>query len=91
MYFQNIETFWGVSNFLGNTLPFLFFGVVSAITIRREKTENLFFSNAALFVFCEIVQYIFKLGVCDVDDVFLNCAFYGIGLLSVKLFMRIAD
>ncbi len=80
MCFENINTFWAISNVVGNTLPFFVFGLLLKNVYSHITTAALFNFFSSFFILCEIVQYVFVLGVCDVDDVFLNLIFFYAGI-----------
>lgn len=76
-------------NIYGNIAAFIPYGVyVQAIKKRRE------FANSLLTVLVtsmtiEIIQFIFGLGVCDIDDVLLNCCGGITGIIGYRLLRRI--
>lgn len=74
-------------NLVGNIVIFVPLGVYLTM-FSRSKTvcKNLL----AVFVFSlivEIIQYTFKLGIGDIDDIILNClgGFIGIGIYQLLL------
>jgi len=72
-------------NIVGNVIVFVPLGVYLAAL---KKCKNFFVSLlivAACSVSAEIVQYIFSVGVSDIDDVILNCVGGCIGIGGWKI------
>lgn len=69
-------------NLLGNTLPFIFLGVLTAIQ-KNSKTNvaKLLLFNILLIVGFEIMQFVTCVGVLDIDDIILNSISCYIGII----------
>lgn len=69
-------------NLLGNTLPFIFLGVLTAIQ-KNNKTNvaKLLLFNILLIVGFEIMQFVTCVGVLDIDDIILNSISCYIGII----------
>ncbi len=80
MCFKNLKSFWSLTNLFGNTVPFFIFGVISRVAWSKYTPSAVSFLLFSLFVFFEIIQYLFRLGTCDIDDVFLNALFAFLGV-----------
>ncbi len=82
-----------INNLLGNILLFVPMGVYFEYFRRcyRDKKNILisFFSVMLVSVAVEITQYIFGLGVTDVDDVILNTIGGLIGIIVLRIFFAI--
>jgi glycopeptide antibiotics resistance protein len=57
----------------GNFLLFLSLGFFLKVFVRR-KTVTLFLHSVSISVLTELLQLVFHVGVCDIDDVMLNAA-----------------
>ena len=72
------------SNIFGNIILFIPLGVYLPVLRRSQKV----FGNILLIFFMslsvEILQYLFAIGITDIDDVFLNCAGGFVGLVLYK-------
>lgn len=76
---------FAISNIGGNIIIFIPLGIYITLLTHNSK-----FTKTILWVFLfslaiEIVQYIFKLGICDIDDVILNVlgGFIGTGIYKM--------
>ena len=81
---NNRELFNFYSNLIGNIilfvpLPWLLFFLFQ-IKSRKSIFLVTFFSSIAI----ELIQYIFKRGVADIDDIFLNSFGALVGLIFIK-------
>ena len=81
---DNIESAWSIKNLVGNSLPFLMLGILSRNTWRKYSTSEVYLYVSAVIILLEILQYIFLLGTCDIDDFILNLAFLKIGFCLLK-------
>ena len=60
-------------NFAGNILLFLPWGFLAPLIFPRfQKSVGIFISTAIFSITAEIAQFIFIVGVADIDDVLLN-------------------
>jgi glycopeptide antibiotics resistance protein len=83
MCFDNINGGWARINLVGNTFPFFILGI-SGKYAWRESNHVMFFAISVGIVLCEIIQYVFLLGVCDIDDVILDLLFLKLGFYLLK-------
>ena len=75
-------------NLLGNIGLFIPFSII-LILVFRIKNGVVVMLSAFLFSLCiELIQYVFHLGVADVDDILLNTLGALIGLVICRLFQR---
>ena len=75
-------------NLLGNILLFIPFPFVLVIVFNKKQPAYILLSAFLLSLFIEVMQFIFKSGVADADDVLLNTLGATIGLLLVKMLVR---
>ena len=66
-----LESF--VVNIIGNVLAFAPFGfVLPIISVRNRKLLNIVLLSFEFSLTIEIIQLIYKVGIFDVDDLFMN-------------------
>jgi glycopeptide antibiotics resistance protein len=77
---------YGLVNLIGNILIFVPLGIYLSMLIKKTSVRAYTILVALISLGVEILQYIFALGVADIDDIILNtiCGFIGI-LLFKKL------
>jgi glycopeptide antibiotics resistance protein len=71
-YINGIGRFNYFSNIFGNILLFLPFPVVLKMFLKVYKFSTVLFMSLLLSIAIESLQFIFKVGVADIDDVILN-------------------
>lgn len=74
---------WAIINLLGNTIPFVIFGLLFYISFKC-KIINLFLYSLIFIISLELIQLIFVIGTFDIDDIFLNSLSILIGLVFGK-------
>lgn len=75
-----------VVNILGNVLAFTPYGfLLPLLNARYRKFIWIFISTLLFTLTVEFIQLVFKVGIFDVDDLFLNTAGGIIGFVSYKL------
>jgi glycopeptide antibiotics resistance protein len=73
-------------NILANTVCFMPFGFLLPLITKRPHGVFIVTAAGCLFSACiECVQYIFKIGVFDVDDIILNTAGVMIGYIGARI------
>ena len=72
---------WGAfSNLAGNILAFIPLGfLLPAAFVSMRKAYRTILAGLAVSMAGEILQYVFAVGVCDIDDMILNTAGTAIG------------
>ncbi|QIL75331.1 VanZ family protein [Hymenobacter sp. HDW8] len=75
------EVYYFIANVLGNVILFLPLPAIISLVITHKIKYNILLVSLCLSVFIEITQYIFKVGVADIDDVLLNMVGAVLGLL----------
>lgn len=88
MYKNNLNSCWSIFNIVGNILPFFFFGLLLKSAWKEKNFFELFFFSSGLFTLFEIIQYIFMIGVCDIDDLITNISFASFGIIIYKIFQE---
>lgn len=68
-------------NILGNTLPFVLLGVLTAISSNKKSMIKLLLFNIFLILIFEILQFVTCIGVFDIDDIMLNSISCYIGII----------
>lgn len=76
-------------NILGNIAAFIPFGIYIQVIKKRKEFVRSLAVIGATSLSIEIIQFVFGLGVCDIDDVILNIIGGVIGVMVYKLLMRI--
>ena len=73
---------WAKLNLIGNTLPFIPFGMLLHMAYRKKFSLLRGLVFGFLFVLiAETVQYYTKLGIFDVDDIILNMTAIFVGCI----------
>jgi glycopeptide antibiotics resistance protein len=84
---------WNVAyNIIGNLLLFFPFGILMPLLFKRYNiTLNIISTSFFISLLVETVQYVFQIGIFDIDDIIYNVsgAFAGFYFLRViKLFVK---
>jgi len=75
-----------IQNILGNIFAFGPLGFLVPILFKKcKKVKNIFFISVSVSLSIEIVQLLFNIGSCDIDDIILNVlgAILGFGVYKV--------
>lgn len=79
----------GISNIVGNVLMFIPMGIfLSMIKQRYDKTVLILIASS---VCIEVIQYVFSIGVSDIDDVILNAVGGLIGIACYNISKKWGD
>ncbi|MEO5564486.1 MAG: VanZ family protein [Chitinophagaceae bacterium] len=73
----------------GNILLFVPFPLLVSYFFGIKSFRKLFLVSAGTSLLVEVTQYIFNIGVSDIDDLLLNTLGASIGLLILYLFLRL--
>lgn len=76
--------FWALSNLLGNIVIFIPLGIYITLFHKNKSIRINILWIFVTTVAVEIIQYTFRLGIGDIDDVILNCVGGFIGILVCK-------
>lgn len=76
-------------NVWGNVLMFIPLGIYAAYYSRKVNVVKVLLFVVGASVFIEVVQYVFKRGATDIDDVILNTAGGAMGLVLYGLCVAI--
>lgn len=80
-----------MENLLGNIFAFTPLGFLLPLLFKKcNDIKNIFFISTATTLFIEIIQLIFYLGSCDIDDVILNIfgCLLGFGIYSLFKYLN---
>jgi glycopeptide antibiotics resistance protein len=86
--YNSREAFNFYSNLIGNVLLFMPFPWLTLSLNRRFAWRAIILSALFMSLSIEFTQYIFKIGVADIDDVILNTAGSMVGLSMYKPMIR---
>ncbi|KAB7673187.1 VanZ family protein [Bacillus sp. B1-b2] len=73
-------------NLLGNIFAFIPFGLFITYWVKQPSLTLVLFSSVLLSIAIELLQLVFYIGVCDINDVILNGIGGGIGYFIMKVF-----
>lgn len=73
-------------NIYGNVLLFIPYGIILPFIKRKRKVLGVIFSTMMFSITIELLQYIFKVGVFDIDDIILNTLGGFVGYIVYKIF-----
>lgn len=76
---------FALNNIMGNIVLFIPLGVYITLFNRNKKVSLNMCLVAFISVIAEIAQYLFRVGVTDIDDVILNTVGGLMGILTFKL------
>ena len=76
-------------NVWGNVLMFIPLGIYAAYYSRKVNVVKVLLFVVGASMFIEVVQYVFKRGATDIDDVILNTAGGAMGLVLYGLCVAI--
>lgn len=80
-----------LSNLLGNIIIFIPFGFLLPLVFNIGRSLKMnFVISLAIFVCIEAIQFIFALGVCDVDDVILYVIGSTLGFILYKIYLNVS-
>lgn len=85
--FKDLFNFY--SNLIGNILLFIPLPLILASVLHVASIRKIMLVAVSISLFIEAVQYIFKLGVADIDDILLNVAGAVVGVLLMKAVNRL--
>jgi glycopeptide antibiotics resistance protein len=83
---ESREVFNFLSNVLGNIFLFIPFSIILFSVFNVKNSNSVLLSAFLLSVSIEMLQYLFRIGVADIDDVLLNTLGAGIGILIYKIY-----
>lgn len=78
------------TNLAGNIILFVPFPFVLASFFRIKDSKTMLVVSLGLTIAIEFIQYTFKIGVADIDDILLNMigAAIGVGMLKLRESIR---
>ena len=87
--FSTIKTYlinykyYGIHNLLGNIILFVPYGIFLYTLFKCTNLKNIIIHGAIASLIVEVLQCLFKRGVLDIDDMFLNILGVIIGYIIV--------
>lgn len=73
-------------NLIGNLVLFLPWGIMLPLLGKRFKSAKPFFLlTACVIIAVELLQLVFKVGICDVEDFILNMLGAAIGYIITRI------
>ena len=82
--YNNHELLNFYSNLIGNVILFVPFPSLLLFLFKIKSRKNIFLLTFFSSVIIELIQYIFKRGVADIDDIFLNTIGAFLGLIFIR-------
>lgn len=76
-------------NIYGNIAVFIPYGIYLGVIKKRKEVMRSLLVVFITSISIEIIQFVFALGACDIDDVILNCCGGIIGVLGYKLLRKV--
>lgn len=76
-------------NILGNIVIFVPMGIFISLYSNRERIINGIFYCLCISVIVEVIQFIFGIGITDIDDIILNTVGGFIGIAIYKILMKV--
>ncbi len=86
---SRLNRFNAFSNLLGNILLFMPFSIILILLFKLYKLSSIILYGMLLSIAIEIAQFIFKVGVADIDDVILNTFSTFIGAYAYFIIRKI--
>ena len=74
------------SNLVGNIILFLPYPIILILVFKIHKFSTIIFLSLFLSFTIELLQYIFQVGVADIDDIILNTIGAVIGYVCYSIF-----
>ena len=78
-----------VVNVIGNVAVFVPYGLFLQVVCRRKEFSRGLSVVGITTIVVELIQFVFGLGVLDIDDVLLNCLGGAVGILTYKLLIKL--
>lgn len=73
-------------NLIGNLVLFLPWGIMLPLLGKRFKSAKPFFLLTAMVIICvELMQLVFRVGTCDIEDFLLNMLGAAIGYIITRI------
>ena len=76
------------SNLLGNIVLFMPLSFILVLVFRINKISTVLFWGVLLSIVIEIMQFVFEVGVADIDDIILNTLGTVIGFYCCHVFIK---
>ncbi|MEP7231844.1 MAG: VanZ family protein [Ginsengibacter sp.] len=86
---DNFEVYNFYLNLFGNILLFLPFGIILITVFNVHKLKWIILSTIILSSCIEVLQYLFQVGLADIDDVVLNLSGAVLGFYLYKKIIQV--
>ena len=80
-----------IRNILGNIAVFIPFGLYLQVLLKNKAFGKSLLIVIVTSISIEIIQFVFKVGVADIDDVILNVCGGAIGIIGYKVLLKLFD
>jgi glycopeptide antibiotics resistance protein len=80
-----------IVNLLGNIIPFMPMGLLAPLIFRSFSWQKALVLGVATGLTCEVMEFIFRVGIFDIDDVILNALGVVLGYAAFVMFNRRAQ
>lgn len=82
------EVFSFYSNLVGNVVLFIPFSIISVVVFNIQSRARIILLSFGLSFVVELLQYVFRVGVADIDDILLNVTGALIGIVICNVFKK---
>lgn len=83
MQINHIRETWALKNLLGNTIPFILYGVFFELAFNKGIIQSILINLTIIFAI-ELTQLLLIIGTFDVDDILLNIISVASGVIFIK-------
>ncbi len=83
MQLSNLDKSWAIQNILGNTIPFIIYGILFELSFKLS-TFIAMIINILFIVVLESIQLFLYIGTFDIDDILLNSFSIFLGIVVIK-------
>jgi len=80
-----------IHNILGNIVVFIPYGLYLQVLLKNKAFGKSLLIVIVTSILIEIIQFVFKIGVADIDDVILNVCGGVIGIIGYKVLLKLFD
>ena len=87
-YSVSREVYSFYSNVIGNIVLFIPFSIIIIVLFKVRKPAYILLFSAGVSLLVELFQYVFRIGVADIDDIILNVFGALIGVVIFNIFKK---
>ncbi len=88
-YYENVNIYIAILNVVGNVVIFVPFGVYLALYSEKSSFGKLFSSVFLTSLLVEVIQFIFCIGIMDIDDLILNTLGGVLGIVAILVLNKL--